>query len=41
MNGINFVQIEVPESEELHFLKYTKKLSLQDFEDIKGFPGKK
>lgn len=38
MNGINEIQIEVPDKEELHFLKFTKKLSLQDIEDMKSFP---
>ncbi|GGD27486.1 hypothetical protein GCM10011368_31870 [Hyunsoonleella pacifica] len=40
MNGINSLQIKVPKSGELHFLKFTKKLSLQDVEDIKAFPEK-
>ena len=32
------VSIEVQEGEELHFLQFTKKLSEQDIEDLKGFP---
>ncbi|MEO9476424.1 MAG: hypothetical protein ABJG41_12860 [Cyclobacteriaceae bacterium] len=38
MNGIGSVQIEVADGKELHFLKFTKKLTEQDLQDIKGFP---
>ncbi|WP_277483510.1 hypothetical protein [Catalinimonas alkaloidigena] len=38
MNEISRVQFEVPEGEELHFLRFTKKLSAQDLEDLKSFP---
>lgn len=32
------VTIEVNEGEELHFVRFTKKLSVQDIEDLKAFP---
>lgn len=38
MNGMDEVRIEVPKGEKLHFLKFTKKLSSQDVEDLKNFP---
>jgi len=37
-NEFEQVQFEISEGEELHFLKFTKKLSTKDFEDIKNFP---
>lgn len=38
MNAMSSLLIEVPEGQELHFLKFTKKLSTQDLEDLKSFP---
>ena len=38
MNETSQIWLEVPEGEELHFLQFTKKLSAQDIEDLKGFP---
>lgn len=38
MNEISRVQFEVPTGEELHFLRFTKKLSSQDLEDLKNYP---
>ncbi|WP_372653373.1 cupin domain-containing protein [Draconibacterium sp.] len=32
------IKIEVPEGEELHFVRFTKKLSEQDIADLNGFP---
>jgi len=32
------IKIEVPEGEELHFVRFTKKFSEQDIADIKGYP---
>jgi hypothetical protein len=37
MNDLGSIQIEVAEGQELHFLKFTKKLSEQDLEDLKSF----
>lgn len=34
----NSVSINVPEGEELHFVRFSKKLSEQDIEDLKEFP---
>ena len=34
------IQLEVTEGEELHFVQFSKKLSEQDFEDMKEFPEK-
>lgn len=38
MNGISQIQFVVPEGEEFHFLKFTKKMSPQDLEDLNHFP---
>lgn len=38
MNEIGQVRFKVPDGEELHFLKFTKKLSPQDVEDLYNFP---
>ena len=38
LNRISKIQFEVVEGEELHFLKFTKKMSEQDIEDLKHFP---
>lgn len=38
MNSKRKLQIEVPEGEELHFVKFTKKLSENDIEELKSFP---
>lgn len=38
VGGIGLISMEVPVGEELHFLKFTKKLSTQDIEDLKHFP---
>lgn len=38
LNEIRQVQFEIREGEELHFLKFTKKLSPKDIEDQKHFP---
>lgn len=35
------VRIDVKEGEELHFVRFTKKLSTQDIEDLKAFPAEK
>lgn len=32
------IRIEVQDGEELHFVRFTKKLSTQDIEDLKAFP---
>ena len=37
-NEFGQVQFEISDGEELHFLKFTKKLSAKDFEDLKNFP---
>lgn len=38
MNEIRQVRFKVQDGKELHFLKFTKKLSSQDIEDLKNFP---
>ena len=39
-NEFGHVHFEISEGEELHLLKFTKKLSAKDFEDQKNFPEK-
>ncbi len=38
MHNMEQVQFQVPDSETLHFLQFTKKLSAQDLEDLENFP---
>ena len=40
MYNTTSVRIEVPTGEQLHYLKFTKKLSAQDLEDLAGFSAK-
>ncbi len=38
LNNMEQVQFQVPDGETLHFLRFSKKLSTQDLDDLKNFP---